>query len=537
MPRPPTIAIIGRPNVGKSTLFNRLAGRRLAIVDDTPGVTRDRREAQARLGDLRFRLIDTAGLEEGPPDSLPARMRAQTDAAVRDADIVLFLVDARAGVTPMDEAFADRLRSLDKPLLLLANKAEGRRGELGAYEAFALGLGEPIAVSAAHGDGLATLYEELRRLIEEGPLAQRLRTDTAEGDDTTEDGTGADAGAREAGRAGGAPEPADAEPALAGLVEGDLDFAFADERAEDVAATARSEDGQDAPERPARPLQLAIVGRPNVGKSTLVNRLVGEERMLTGPEAGLTRDAIAVEWDWRGRPVRLFDTAGLRRRARIEDRLEKLSVAETLRAIRFAEVVVLMIDATQGLHRQDLKIAAHVAEEGRAAVIALNKWDLVEDRLKLAREIEERIDRQLPQLRGVEQVPVSALEGKGLDRLMAAVERAERRWNARIATATFNRFLAAAVERHPPPAVQGRRTKIRFGAQVKTRPPTFALFTNHPQAVDERWLRYLANEIRRSFGLDGTPLRFLIRKSENPYASGRKTKRQRLAERRARRAH
>ncbi|RMF16394.1 MAG: ribosome biogenesis GTPase Der, partial [Alphaproteobacteria bacterium] len=477
MSRLPIIAIIGRPNVGKSTLFNRLAGRRLAIVDDTPGVTRDRREAQARLGDLRFRLIDTAGLEEGPPDSLSARMRKQTDAAIEDADIVLFLVDARAGITPLDEVFADHLRPLDKPVLLLANKAEGRHGEFGAYEAFALGLGDPLPVSAAHGDGLAVLYEELRRLIEEGPLAERLAPEakTRDGDESCADDETQGASF-------------EVDPALGGLVEGDLDFAFADERAETIDGRAlREEDHGDLP--PARPLKLAIVGRPNVGKSTLVNRLVGEERMLTGPEAGLTRDAIAVEWEWRERPVQLFDTAGLRRRSRIEDRLEQLSVADTLNAIRFAEVVVLMIDATQGLHRQDLKIASHIAEEGRAAVIALNKWDLIKDRLKLKREIAEQIERQLPQLRGIEQVHVSALEGKGLDRLMAAVERAEQRWNARIQTSVFNRFLAATVDRHPPPAVQGRRTKIRFGAQIKTRPPTFALFANHPKAVDERWLR------------------------------------------------
>ncbi len=526
MPRLPTIAIIGRPNVGKSTLFNRLAGRRLAIVDDTPGVTRDRREAQARLGDLNFRLIDTAGLEEGPRDSLPARMRAQTDAAIEDADIVLFLVDARAGITPLDEVFANRLRPLDKPVLLLANKAEGKHGELGAFEAFALGLGDPLPVSAAHGDGLAALYEELRRLIEDGPLAERLRAEPEQ------DADARNGGSKDATRSSEGGDDAE----LGGLVEGDLDFAFADERAEDIGGRpAPHEEGADG--RPTRPLKLAVVGRPNVGKSTLVNRLVGEERMLTGPEAGLTRDAIAVEWEWQGRPVRLFDTAGLRRRARIEDHLEKLSVADTLRAIRFAEVAVLMIDATEGLHRQDLKIAAHIAEEGRAAVIALNKWDLAKDRLKLKRELEEQIDRQLPQLRGIARVPISAREGKGVDRLMAAIAGAERRWNARIPTALFNRFLAAALERHPPPAVQGRRTRIRFGAQIKSRPPTFALFANHPKAVEERWLRYLANEIRRAFDLDGTPLRFLVRKSENPYVGGRKTKRQRLAERRGRRAH
>lgn len=450
-----TVAILGRPNTGKSTLFNRLAGKRLALVDDAPGVTRDRREAEARLGDLRFRIIDTAGLEEAAAGTLTARMQAQTERALAVADVALFLIDARAGVTPLDRHFADVLRRAGKPVVLVANKAEGGAGQGGAAEAFALGLGAPAAISAAHGEGLDALYERLQ------PFVDR------------------------------------------------------------VAET------ESAP-RPERPLQLAIVGRPNVGKSTLVNRLLGEERVLTGPEAGVTRDAIAVAWQWRGvqgtdqqgheRSIRLIDTAGLRRRARIEEPLEKLSVADTLRAIRFAEVVVVVVDGTQILERQDLAIARLIAEEGRALVLALNKWDLVADKRAALRDLGDGLAASLPQLAGLAAVTVSALTGAGIARLMPAVLAAEAAWNRRIPTAQLNRFLAEAGGRHPPPLVAGRPLRLRYMTQVNTRPPTFALFASKPGELPESYRRYLVNLLRETFDLPGVPVRMMLRKGANPYA-------------------
>ena len=439
------VAIVGRPNVGKSTLFNRLCGRRAAIVDPTPGVTRDRREGEAALGDLRFRVIDTAGLDDAPPETLEAAMRAQSERAVADADAVLFLIDARAGVTPLDRHFAGWLRKFADKVILVANKAEGQAGEAGALEAFALGLGEPIAISAEHGEGLADLYRA---------LAPR----------TPEDETA---------------------------------------------------DGSAAPERP---LQLAILGRPNVGKSTLVNRLLGEERVLTGPEPGVTRDAIAVEWRWGDRPVRLVDTAGIRRRARVTEALEKLSVADALNTIRYAEVVVLTLDATQPVEHQDLTLARMVAEEGRAPVIAANKWDLVADKNAALRRIRERIEDSLPQARGVRIVTLSALTGEGVDRLMPAVAAVHEAWNTRLSTNTLNRFLAEITERHPPPSSRGRAVRLRYMTQVKARPPTFAIFANRPEAVDETYLRYVVNGLRDTFDLPGVPIRMLVRGGKNPYA-------------------
>jgi GTP-binding protein len=445
-----TAAIIGRPNVGKSTLFNRLVGQRLALVDDTPGVTRDRREGNARLADLEFHVIDTAGLEEMHDDSLSARMRRQTDRAVADADVVLFVIDARTGITPLDKHFADWLRRSKTPVVLLANKAEGRVGTGGSYEAFELGLGAPIAISAEHGEGLADLYAAL------APFAPSVEP------------------------GGAPPEP----PA---------------------------EDGEHR-------IQLAIVGRPNVGKSTLVNRLIGEERMLTGPEAGITRDAIAIDWKWREQWFRVIDTAGMRRRPRVEGKLEKLSVGDTLRAIRFAEVVVLVLDAEQPFEKQDLTIARMVEEEGRALVLAASKWDVVANKKATLQLLADRTMRSLPQLQGIACVPVSGKTGAGLDRLMETVLKTHAIWRKHISTPLLNRWLADVQERHPPPLVAGRRLRLRFMSQANIRPPTFALFASKPGELPDSYRRYLINLLRADFDLPSVPIRMMLRKGKNPYA-------------------
>jgi GTP-binding protein len=445
-----TAAIIGRPNVGKSTLFNRLVGQRLALVDDTPGVTRDRREGNARLADLEFHVIDTAGLEELHDDSLSARMRRQTDRAVADADVVLFVIDARTGITPLDKHFADWLRRGKTPVVLLANKAEGRAGTGGSFEAFELGMGAPIAISAEHGEGLADLYEAL------------------------------------------APFARPAEP--------------------DVAT-------QEAPAaEDEHRIQLAIVGRPNVGKSTLVNRLIGEERMLTGPEAGITRDAIAIDWKWREQWFRVIDTAGMRRRPRVEGKLEKLSVGDTLRAIRFAEVVVLVLDAEQPFEKQDLTIARMVEEEGRALVLAANKWDAVANKKATLQLLADRTTRSLPQLQGIACVPISGKTGAGLDRLMETVLKTHATWRKHISTPVLNRWLAEVQERHPPPLVAGRRLRLRFMSQANIRPPTFALFASKPGELPDSYRRYLVNLLRADFDLPSVPVRMMLRKGKNPYA-------------------
>jgi GTP-binding protein len=449
-----TVAIIGRPNVGKSTLFNRLAGRRLALVDDTPGVTRDRREADASLGDLRFRIIDTAGLEDADSGTLSARMQAQTEQALALADVALFVIDSRIGITPLDNHFAELLRRSGRPILLVANKAEGRGGEAGALEAFSLGLGTPVALSAEHGEGLSDLYDALAPYVD---------------------------------------------------------------RASSEEAAADADDGDDDAQA-EKPLQLAVIGRPNVGKSTLVNRLLGEDRLLTGPEAGITRDAIAIDWEWQGRRVRLIDTAGLRRRPKVEEKLEKLSVADTLRAVRFAEVVVLVIDATMPLERQDLTIARLVEDEGRAMVLAVNKWDLIEDRNAALTALKDKLEISLPQLKGLRIVTLSAQTGASLDKLMPAVLATHEIWNRRIPTPQLNRWLAEVQERHPPPLVEGRRLRLRYMTQANIRPPTFALFASKPGDLPESYRRYLVNLLREIFDLPGVPIRLMLRKGKNPYA-------------------
>ncbi len=440
-----TVAIVGRPNVGKSSLFNRLVGRRLALVSDMPGLTRDRREAETELGGTTIRFIDTAGLEEAEEDSLGARMRAQSEAAIADADLVLFVIDARAGITPADEVFAEITRRAGKPVVLAANKSEGRAGEAGVLEAYALGLGEPVATSAEHGEGMSDLVDAILPHASETGL-----------DETSDD--------------------------------------------------------RD------KPIRVAIVGRPNAGKSTLVNALIGEERMITGPEAGITRDSISVDIAWRGRSIRLFDTAGLRRKARIHEQAEQLSVSDALRAIRFAEVVVLLLDADSALEKQDLTIADLVAQEGRALVIGVNKWDTVEDTQTKLRELREAVQRLLPQVKGVQIAPVSALNMRGLDRLMKSVFDAYDTWNKRASTAALNKWLIGAVESHPPPAAQGKRIRLRFMTQPNARPPTFVVFCSKPKDLPESYQRYLVNGLREAFDLPGTPVRLHLRKGENPYA-------------------
>jgi GTP-binding protein len=445
-----TVAIVGRPNVGKSTLFNRLVGRRLALVDDLPGVTRDRREGDARLGDLDFKVIDTAGLEAAERDSLSRRMQEQTAAAIAQADAILFLIDARSGPIPADRMFADMVRKSGKPAIVVANKSEGRAGETGALEGYALGLGDPVPISAEHGEGLAGLYEALREALP------------------------------------------------------------------DATAEREEQEHHAVPDQQA--IRLAIVGRPNTGKSTLINRLLGEERLLTGPEAGITRDAIAVDLAWRGRHFRVHDTAGLRRRSRIDEKLEKLSVADALDAIRFAEIVIVLVDAQAPFEEQDTRIADLVEREGRAVVIAINKWDLVEAEPGALTRLRSSVDRLLPQIKGVGIAVVSAQSGQGLDRLMQTVVDAHAVWNRRVPTAALNRFLGQATAANPPPALRGRRLRLDYMTQPKSRPPTFVLFGSRTSALPETYRRYLINSLREHFDLPGTPIRLALRTKSNPYA-------------------
>jgi GTP-binding protein len=461
MPELQTVVIVGRPNVGKSTLFNRLTATRAALVSDMPGLTRDRRAGEVTIGDSAIRLVDTAGLEEAPAGSIAARMRQQTETAISEADLILFVIDARDGVTPADAEFARIARSSGRPVILVANKCEGRTGTQGFYEAFRLGLGDPVAISAEHGEGLGDLLEDMA-----GALG--LETQPA---------------AREDGEEREAAEPA---------------------------ASAH------------RPIRVAIVGRPNAGKSTLVNALVGEERMITGPEPGLTRDAVSTDLTWRGRLIRLFDTAGLRRKAKVTELAEKLSASDAVRAIRFAEVVILLIDAERPFEHQDLTIGDLVTEEGRALVVAVNKWDLVENKQKKLRELREGLAVKLAQVPGVALVPISALGERGLDNLMKAVISAYEVWNRRVPTTALNRWLAEALSRHAPPAARGRRIKIRYMTQPSARPPTFVAFCSRADELPKSYVKYLTNSLREAFDLPGTPIRFNLRQGENPYEKGRK---------------
>jgi GTP-binding protein len=453
----PTVAIIGRPNVGKSTLFNRLVGRRAALVDDLPGVTRDRREGEARLFDLTFRVMDTAGFEDEDTASLPGRMRAQTEAAVREADAALFLIDAREGLTSLDEEIGRWLRSEDTPVIVAANKAEGRGGEAGRLEAYKLGLGDPIALSAEHGEGLADLFEALRPHVE--------REEAAPAEDEDEDDEG-------------------------------------------------------------RPLKLAIVGRPNAGKSTLVNTMLGEERMITGPEAGITRDSISMDWEWQGKAVQLVDTAGLRKRAKVQDKLERLSTGDTRRSIDMAEVVVLLLDATRGLEAQDLRIADAVIEEGRGLVIALNKWDVADNASSLFNGVKAALLEGLSQLKEVPLMTVSAKTGKGIDQLLGAAFEIRENWSRRVTTGELNRWFERAVEANPPPAPGGKRVKLRYITQVKSRPPSFVIFGSRVDQLPESYRRYLLNSMRRDLGLGAVPLRLTMRSPKNPFDANRDQKRQ-----------
>jgi GTPase len=469
-----TVAIVGRPNVGKSTLFNRLVGKKLALVDDTPGVTRDRRPGDARLVDLRFTIIDTAGLEEATDESLQGRMRQQTEAAIDEADLSLFIVDAKTGLTPVDTALGEMLRRRGRPVVLVANKSEARGSDSGFYDAFSLGLGEPVAISAEHGQGMLDLRDAIVAAVGED-IAFPPKDDVA-------------------------------------VTDVDLPQSSGEEDEED----------EEPVYDDSKPLRVAIVGRPNAGKSTLINRFLGEDRLLTGPEAGITRDSISVEWEWRGRTIKMFDTAGMRRKAKVIEKLEKLSVADALRAIRFAETVVIVFDATIPFEKQDLHIVDLVLREGRAAVLAFNKWDMIEDRHAVLADLREKTDRLLPQARGIRAVPISGQTGWGLDKLMQSIIDTDRVWNKRISTAKLNRWLEQQQVQHPPPAVSGRRIKLKYMTQVKARPPAFMVSCTRSDALPESYTRYLINGLRADFDMPSVPIRIHYRSPDNPFEGKKK---------------
>ncbi|WP_085900715.1 ribosome biogenesis GTPase Der [Kiloniella majae] len=485
-----TVAIVGRPNVGKSTLFNRLVGKRLALVDDQPGVTRDRREGDAYLFDCRFRIIDTAGLEEAFDGSLEARMRRQTERAVEDADLVIMVIDARVGVMPIDEHFAKHLRRGKTPIALMANKCEGKVGDEGLMEAYSLGLGEPIPFSAEHGLGSSDLYDVIKEHMTRAVEAKA----SAEAFEKPEDGLESKAASE------------------------DQDKLDEDESPDDEFDDF--EDDEDEEDR--GPLQLAIVGRPNVGKSTLINKLIDEDRLLTGPEAGITRDAIAIEWEYRGKPLKLVDTAGLRRRSKIEDKVEKLSASDTIRALKYAQVVALVLDADGVLEKQDLTIARTVIDEGRALIIVVNKWDTCKDKEAVMQRVKDRLLTSLPQVKGIPVVTISALKGHKLNKMLDTVFEIYDVWNIRLPTAGLNRWLAELIERHPPPAPGGRRIKLKYITQARTRPPTFAISCSLPEDLPASYTRFLENNLRETFDMPGVPLRMHMKKGDNPYAGKKK---------------
>ncbi|MEM7661979.1 MAG: ribosome biogenesis GTPase Der [Pseudomonadota bacterium] len=492
------LAIVGRPNVGKSTLFNRLVGKKIALVDDQPGVTRDRKEAEGRLADLPLSLIDTAGYEDVNDGSLEARMRAQTEIAIAEADLALFLIDARSGVTPMDERFAEVLRKADLPVVLAANKCEGKAGLPGLYDAYALGFGEPVALSAEHGEGMGDLFEAFREALGEEGFAAAYSVDEEDED-----------------RFGG-------EDILSRLEGINIDDPnLTDEQLAEMLKEAGVDDEVVEAEREteAKPIRLTIVGRPNAGKSTLINTLLESDRLLTGPEAGITRDSVSIDWSWNGRNIRLVDTAGLRKRAKVQERLERMSTGETIRSLKYADVVALVMDADEALEKQDLQIADLALREGRALVLVVSKMDAVKDAGEVTKKLRDKLSRLLPNAGGATLVALSGLTGRGTDRLMPAVAEVYDNWSARVKTGDLNRWLRYAVERHPPPMANGGRIKPRYMAQIKARPPTFVLMSSRGDQMPEQYKRYLVNGIRDAFDMTGTPIRLFVRKSANPFAN------------------
>ncbi|MEM1146681.1 MAG: ribosome biogenesis GTPase Der [Pseudomonadota bacterium] len=506
---PLKIAIVGRPNVGKSTLFNRLVGKQIALVDDQPGVTRDRKEAEGRLADLPLILIDTAGYEDVHDGSLEARMREQTEIAIREAELALFLIDARTGVTALDERFAQILRRADMPIVLAANKAEGRAGEAGLLDAWTLGLGEPIGLSGAHGEGLSDLYAAIRETLGETAFEQALIEDSAEAQDSFNHGILDQLEGLDVNDPNLSEDKLSAALAQAGI----------DEAAESAAINAAKQETQ------TRPIRLAIVGRPNAGKSTLINQLVGEQRLLTGPEAGITRDSVTLRWTWQGRDVRLVDTAGLRRKSKVQERLEKMSTGETVRSLKYADIVALVMDPEDSFEKQDLQIADLALREGRAVVFVISKWDTIKNHGMAMKELERRLKEHLPQARGAALVTLSGLTGKRVERLMPAVAKAYDDWCARVKTGDLNRWLRYMIERNPPPSVQGKRIKPRYMAQIKARPPSFVLIASRGNQMPEQYKRYLVNGLREAFDLPGIPIRLTVKQGANPYADKARRKR------------